>query len=143
MITTDVDYYPLVTTRWSGDITLPEFEEHSRVLKAIAARAVSENIQIVLVVDTKDQRTIEARVRKAMSAEAKSVPPGLFGTWVSLSAAAKLILTALKWVGTKGLDRVYPCTSLQQAHAGAISALDELGLTVPPRARLLVQSPAA
>jgi hypothetical protein len=133
MIVAEAEHFPVVFARWSGDITVADYEAHALWANEISARATREHTKAVMVVDSRQQGHIDARVRKMMSAESNN--DFYIGIWVVMGTASRLILTALKWLHLPVIERVHPCATLAQAYREAIAALDTLGIAVPDAAR--------
>jgi hypothetical protein len=131
MISIEAEHYPLIVCRWIGTITLSDFEAHSREMAPLFARAKAERSCVALVVDLTKEDDIDPAARRAMSA-AKEEGAHFLGTWVTMTKVAKLMVTAMRWIGAKNLQTIVACSSVGEAVAGAGAALQKRGVKLAP-----------
>lgn len=134
MIIIEHEHSPLITTRWIGEISLADYEAHAAEFLVLIDRARASGGMLAMVVDSSQQGAIDARARKRM-ADSPGYDDVLLGAFVVLNAPAKLALTALKWLGSKRVERVFAFSTLGEAYAGAIAALTKAGVAVPDAVR--------
>lgn len=134
MIIVEQDHSPLITTRWVGEISLADYDAHVAEFLVLIERARATGGKLALVVDSSQQGAIDSRARKRM-ADAPNYDDVILGAFVVLNGPAKLALTAMKWLGSKRVERVFAYATLREAYAGAIDALVAAGVAVPAGAR--------
>jgi hypothetical protein len=136
MITLDATLFPLAIARWTGEISLEQFESHHQDILALLARAREAGTRVCVVVDSTHQESVDIRARKAM-ADTPVYNDSILGTFVVLNGVTRMMLTAMKWLGKKELERIHPCATAHQAYSEAVRAFDAAGVAIPSSVRAL------
>jgi hypothetical protein len=132
----DDRYFPLILSRWSGEITMEVIQQHIAFLTGMLDRARAEGLLVAEVSDGREAERPPATMRKLLAERVEDLfgryPEMLRPTHVVIdNPVLRGVLTAMSWLTRQPLEiRAY--RTLPEAIRAGLAQLHESARGTPP-----------